>query len=215
LREKKIELDRGVPQTIGVTWPKPDGVETRKDPRKNKNRNLKFGREPERQKVFHAVGVLYRRCSLQKVFSAEGVPCRRCSLQKVFSAEGVPCRRCSLQKVFSAEGVLCRRCSLPKVFSAEGVPCRRCSPHTFYCFFLFNCGVGSGPVLPGFGPVGFRPRPRSISSDGIYRKFRNTNRISAFGNRFHFTTHISILLLFLLLIISITYYIYISRFDLI
>ena len=37
LREKKIQLDREVPQTIGVTWPKPDGVETRKDPRKNKN----------------------------------------------------------------------------------------------------------------------------------------------------------------------------------
>ena len=37
LREKKIELDREVPQTIGVTWPKPDGVETRKDPEKNKN----------------------------------------------------------------------------------------------------------------------------------------------------------------------------------
>ena len=54
--------------------------------------------------------------------------------------------------------------------------------------------------------------PRCLGLECQCRECRNTNRISAFGNRFHFTTHISILLLLLLLNISITYYIYISKF---
>jgi hypothetical protein len=45
-----LQLDREVSQTIGVTWSEPDGVETRKDPEKNKKgfeikRDLKFGRD--------------------------------------------------------------------------------------------------------------------------------------------------------------------------
>jgi hypothetical protein len=39
-----LQLDREVSQTIGVTWSEPDGVETRKDPEKNK-KDLKFGRD--------------------------------------------------------------------------------------------------------------------------------------------------------------------------
>jgi hypothetical protein len=38
----------------------------------------------------------------------------------------------------------------------------------FSSAILFLLSGGSDPVLPGFGPVGFRPRLRSISSDGIY-----------------------------------------------
>ena len=32
-----LQLHRGVSHTIGVTWSKPDGAETRKDPMKIKN----------------------------------------------------------------------------------------------------------------------------------------------------------------------------------
>jgi hypothetical protein len=41
--------------------------------------------------------------------------------------------------------------------------------------FIFTFGVGSDPVLPVFGPVGFRPRPRSISPTTIYKEIRNRN----------------------------------------
>jgi hypothetical protein len=76
--------------------------------------------------------------------------------------------------------------------------------------FIFTFGVGSGPVLPVFGPVGFRPRPRSISPDDNLQGNQEPKCISAFGNQislydpyFHFTS---------LFTTYCMYYIYISTF---
>jgi hypothetical protein len=79
---------------------------------------------------------------------------------------------------------------------------------------VFFLTFGSGPArsFRFSAPSGFDHVPAPGRQTIIYKEIRNRKCISAFGNQFHFTTHISILLLFLLPIVSITYYIYISNF---
>jgi hypothetical protein len=76
-------------------------------------------------------------------------------------------------------------------------------------------GVGSDPVLPGFDPVGFRPRLRPRTSDD------NLQEIYLLRFDFFFSNSIKsnypFLLLLLLLILYLFYYSFIilSKFDLI
>ena len=88
-------------------------------------------------------------------------------------------------------------------------------PLACYIFSMIFFGVGSDPVLPGFDPVGFRPRPRPRTSDD------NLQGIYLLRFDFFFSNSIKsnypFLLLFLLLILYLFYYSFIilSKFDLI